>query len=205
MGDLSNSKEISIHLLPNQEENGFKIKNKKVKRYFIYFILVILTIILCYISIFALGYRQRLANRIWQQTQHTPDVIPILDTFMKRMEEKNPEAALDLCSTCGRGNVSLAVLENLLKGEYYVLFEDYKSIELTEFITIDRISSSLEISQSTIAEVKGTVTYEGYDDIGFFTGALIEEENDEWRICEFHITVPPTKLKKEQQAWSFEL
>jgi hypothetical protein len=203
MVDNNNSKDVTSNSLSNQQENGLGNNNRQAKRYILIFVSVPLAIFLCYCSITALGYRHRLANIIRQQTQDTPDAIPILDAFMKRMEEKDPEAALELWSTCGRGYISLAVLENLQKGDNYALFEGYESIELTKFITIDRISSSLEISQSTIAEVEGTVTYEGFDEFGFFTGALIEVENDVWRICQFHINVPPSKLKKEQQALSF--
>lgn len=122
----------------------------------------------------------------------TPLVEQVIDEFMTIMEAKDAAAAYALFSTRAQHKLSLADGEKLLEGNNYALFEGYRSVAIDQINIIASFTPDPNAPQGTVAEVAGTVTYTG-GATGTFT-AVLEKENDKWRLFAISVSVPPDKF-----------
>ncbi|NIV36418.1 MAG: hypothetical protein GWN58_45370, partial [Anaerolineae bacterium] len=89
------------------------------------------------------------------------DVTAVIDEFMQAMEMKDADAAYALFSTRAQRQMPQSGLEEGLGGNNYVLFEGYESVELTHFAINAAFSTNPDAPQGTVAQVSGTVAYQG--------------------------------------------
>ncbi len=81
------------------------------------------------------------------------------------------------------------------------IFSDYQWIELAELNLTLVGGAGVDEPQGWVASVSATVSYS--DGFSGTPEAILEKEQDAWRIWNFHVTVPPAKiLYKPQQTGS---
>jgi hypothetical protein len=122
-----------------------------------------------------------------------PLVENAIDQFMQARAEEDGTKAYRLLSTRSKRTTALADIEELLQGNNYVLFEGYRSTSITDISLNLNTNTDPNEPQGTVAEVAGTIAYEGG-----FTGsfnAVLEKEGEVWRLFTIYITVPPDKFK----------
>lgn len=120
------------------------------------------------------------------------DVELVLDQFMQAMARKDVDAAYALYSARAQRQMPRSRLEELLQGNNLALFDGYTSLQVMNLNISKAINTNPDLPQGTIAKVSGSVSYEGG-----FTGrfeAILERENDAWKLHYINITVPPDKI-----------
>jgi hypothetical protein len=122
------------------------------------------------------------------------EVQEVIDSFMNLMADKNVDKAFDLFSSRAQKNVSVSNLEEMIEGSNFALLDGYEHIEITNFNLRKAFNSNPNMPQGTVAEVNGLVYYEG-EITGSFE-AILEKENDEWRLHFINITAPPEKFEQ---------
>jgi hypothetical protein len=196
MADSQFPSDISSENLENNKLEGSVAKNKKYK-----VLLGILAVIIV-IVIFIIGFLKVTGN--WQvvstllmrRQNVEPEILMVVNDFMLEMKEKNAEAAFALWSTCDRGQIGLADLEQFLDGSSYSTFEDYKNLYFIDIVTLGRLNPSPGDPQTPIIEAAGHLIYE--DDIsGTFIAAFVEDDNGEWKLCSFHANLPPEMINNQ--------
>jgi hypothetical protein len=120
-------------------------------------------------------------------------VESVLDTFMKNMEAKDIESAYNLFSPRAQQQVPIADLEKMIEGNNYVLFDGYQSLSVKKLELKAVVNSNPNLPQGTVANVTGTISYEG-GFTGSFT-AVLEKVDGTWRLYHIQVTVPPDKLQ----------
>jgi hypothetical protein len=116
----------------------------------------------------------------------------ILDTFMKDMEAKDVESAYTLFSPRSQRQTPITEVEKLIEGNNYAIFEGYQSLTVQNLNLTAAANTNPDMPQGTVANVTGTVSYEGG-----FTGtfnAVLEKVDGEWKLFNINITVPPDKF-----------
>ncbi len=129
---------------------------------------------------------------IWSVAQETDDVSGVIDSFMQYMSEKDVENAYDLFSARAKQQTPMSSLEDIYKGNNYVLFEGYESLSISQINIGPSFNTNPNIPQGTVAKIGGSISYTGN-----FTGqfeATLEQENGGWKIYYINITVPPDKF-----------
>ncbi|MFT3890296.1 MAG: nuclear transport factor 2 family protein [Anaerolineales bacterium] len=119
-------------------------------------------------------------------------VKAVIDDFMKAMLQKDTEKAYSLFSARVRRQIDISELEKMIKGNNYILFEGYQSIEINNFKVSTSVNTNQNLPQGKVATVNGIVYYSG--DIAGKFDAVLEKEGDTWRIHNINVTVPPDKL-----------
>ncbi|MEJ2211208.1 MAG: hypothetical protein P8129_19505 [Anaerolineae bacterium] len=123
------------------------------------------------------------------------DVERVVDEFMQAMAGRDIDSAYAFISTRSKRTTPRSELEELLQGNNYMLFDGYESLHIASINLGARLQTNPDLPQGTVATVSGQITYEGgYD--GRFE-AILEQEEDEWRIHSIRITVPPDKLDND--------
>jgi hypothetical protein len=116
----------------------------------------------------------------------------ILDTFMKDMEAKDVESAYTLFSPRSQRQTPITEVEKLIEGNNYAIFEGYQSLTVQNLNLTAAANTNPDMPQGTVANVTGTVSYEGG-----FTGtfnAVLEKVDGQWKLFNINITVPPDKF-----------
>lgn len=121
----------------------------------------------------------------------------LVDAYMRAMSNKDVPQAYALFSTHLQQVYSLSDVEGLLQGNNYGLFEGYESIEV-DTVTVTSGFSTNPAVPMTVAQVKGTVSYQGGVQ-GTFE-ANMELEDGQWRLSKVWIVVPPEKLQGSPEA-----
>jgi hypothetical protein len=113
------------------------------------------------------------------------NVEQVVNQYLQKMEDKDIAGAYALFSPASKRTIPQSKVAELVEGENYVIFSDFKRATVTNI----HIHSSLS---RTVARVQGTVAYE--DGVaGSFQG-VVGREGDTWMIDGMHVTVPPAKL-----------
>jgi len=133
-----------------------------------------------------------LVTGVIKAKQERDDVAAVLDQFMREMEAKNVTEAFALFSARARRQMTVSDLEETIEGSNYILFSGYESITISSLSIKAAVNTNPNAPQGTIAEVVAAVAYEG--DITGKLSCILEQEDGEWRLHHFSITVPPSKL-----------
>jgi len=119
----------------------------------------------------------------------------VVDQFMKFMKQKDVESAYDLISSRAKRQIEITELSNMLKGNNYVLYDGYLSVNISNIRITKAINTDPDVPQGTVATISGVIEYkDGFQ--GRLEG-VFEKENDIWRIDGINITVPPDKVNKK--------
>ncbi len=130
---------------------------------------------------------------VGQALMERPPIEKILDSFMREMEAKDVETAYGLFSPRAQRQMPLTVLQKMLQGNNYALLEGYQTLVVENLNLKAAVNTNPDLPQGTVAEVNGTVSYEGgYK--GKFT-AVLEKVDGAWKLYNINITVPPDKFK----------
>ncbi len=122
-------------------------------------------------------------------------ITPVIQEFMAAMEQQDAASAYELFSSRAQRQTPISDLEALLSGENYVLFEGYETAAVSNTSITASANTNQDIPQGTIATVDGTITY--IDGIEGNFRAVLEKENDQWRLFSINVTVPPSKFTQE--------
>lgn len=131
--------------------------------------------------------------RVYQEKE---PVEKVLDQFMVAMTDKNVEKAYALFSTRAQRQTPRTELEKLIKGNNYVLFDNYKNIQVANINVNIGANTNPNVPQGTVAKVNGAITYSNG-----FTGkfdAVLEQEGTAWKLHNISIVVPPDKFQSSQ-------
>jgi hypothetical protein len=120
-------------------------------------------------------------------------VESVLDLYMKAMDAKDAKGAYALLSPRAQRQIPLSKVEDLLKGNNYVIFEGYQSLLVGNFNVSAVANTNPNVPQGTVANVTGTIKFEGGFQ-GTFTGVL-EKVDGKWQIDSMYVVVPPSKVK----------
>lgn len=113
------------------------------------------------------------------------NVEKVVNTYFQRMEEKDITEAYSLFSPTAKRTIPESKVQELVEGPNHSLFSSFERATITN---IQVMTSPTR----TVANVQGTVTYEG-GITGSFRG-VVGREGNEWMIDGMHVTVPPSKL-----------
>ena len=149
-------------------------------------------LVLCICVVVWLGYSvlaRESPIRLWLIDQ--PGVMAVADEFMREMDEKDAEAAYALFSSHARQYVALSDIERYLDDDFYVFFEGYEMLTVTEGgnfeVLWDVASDEPQMPQGTVANLVAIVKYEGGSEATLT--ATFEKEDGEWRL--YHLDVTP--------------
>lgn len=132
-----------------------------------------------------------------EATEAQTEATALVGVYMRSMADRNPAQAYALLSSRAQAVYSLADLEQLLQGASYGLFEGYESLEVGSVAVTRRFSTNPAVP-NTMAQVKGTIFYQGGVQ-GTFE-ANMELEDGQWRLSKVWIVVPPDKLQGSPEA-----
>jgi hypothetical protein len=125
-------------------------------------------------------------------TEKAP-VESVLDVYMQHMTNKDAESAYALFSPRARRQIPISKLQEMFEGNNYILFEDYKSLSVTNLNISASANTNPDLPQGTVAKVTGIIMFGGGFQ-GNFNGVL-EKVNGEWMIDAMYVSVPPDKIK----------
>jgi hypothetical protein len=131
-------------------------------------------------------------TQIAKAIKEKPEVESVIDQHMRAMADRDVNAAYELFSTRSKKNFPISKLESFLEGNNFVLYKGYQRVSITTISLLATANTNQDLPQGTVAKAAGTVSY-----AGGFTGqfsAILEQENGEWRIYNFNVTVPPDKF-----------
>jgi len=117
----------------------------------------------------------------------------VLGNYMQYMEDKDAESAYTLFSPRVQRQIPISDIENLLKGNNYILFEGYQSLSVSNLNVSATANMDPDLPQGTVATVTGDIFFEG-NIHGSFNG-ILEKVGGIWMIYGMHVTVPPDKIK----------
>jgi hypothetical protein len=122
----------------------------------------------------------------------------VLDGFMRAVEDKDTARAYTFMSRRATKLWAMSRMEGMIKGNNYVIFDGYRSLQVSDITIGFQSSPQPGEPQGIVAQVSGSVTYDcGYT--GDFE-AVLEKEGDNWRIFGIQVNVPPDKLKPNPQS-----
>jgi len=121
-------------------------------------------------------------------SQEIAPIELVLDSFMKHMVKKDSDSAYALYSPDAQQKISISVLEEMLEGDNYYLFEGYQNLSVSTIHISNIAVTSPDIPQGIIANISGVIFYEN-DVQGTFYGMMIEV-GDRWMIYSFFISKP---------------
>jgi hypothetical protein len=176
---------------PPADTDSSNVPKKKRRTTVIVVAVVVVAVCLCS-SICVVAGGWGIVTGIIKAAQERDDVTAVIDQFMGEMEKKDAAAAYALFSTRAQRQMVLSNLEKLVEGSNYVIFDGYESVVVTNLSIKAAFNTNANAARGTIAEVAAVVTYEG-GITGKLT-AILEEEDGEWRLHNFNITVPPSKM-----------
>jgi hypothetical protein len=165
---------------------------KKKQRTIVIIVVALIAVMCLCIGICVIAGGFGTVTGIIRTAQERDDVTAVIDQFMRAMEKKDAPAAYALFSTRAQRQMDLSDLEEMVTGSNYVVFDGYESIVVTNLGIKAAFNTNPDVAQGTIAEVVAAITYKG-GVTGKLT-AVLEEEDGEWRLHNFNITVPPSKL-----------
>ena len=137
------------------------------------------------IAVFSIG--QSIAGISREQTA----ITPVIQQFMKAMEQRDTTTAYRLFSSRAQRQTPLRDVETLAEGDNYILFEGYEDATISDTSVTSSVNTNADVPQGTVANVNGTITYT--DGIQGSFRATLEKENNEWKLFFINITVPPSK------------
>jgi len=117
----------------------------------------------------------------------------VLDAYMQHMVNKDTDSAYSLWSPRAQRQISVSEIEEMLEGNNYALFEDYRSLSVSNINISFAANTNPDIPQGTVAKVNGVVFFENGIQ-GSFNGTL-EKVDDKWMIDSMYVVVPPNKIK----------
>lgn len=124
--------------------------------------------------------------------QEREPVQAVISEFMQEMESKNTDKAYALFSARVQRQLDISEIEKMIEGNNFVLFQGYQSVEILNLNISQAFNTDQNLPQGTVATVDGTISYDG-GFIGQFN-AVLEKEDDIWRLHNINITVPPDKF-----------
>lgn len=130
-------------------------------------------------------------------TEAQNEAATLVGSYMWSMANRDAAQAHALLSSRAQAVYSLSDVEQLLHDNNYGLFEGYESIEVDNVTVTSRFSTNPS-DPRTMAQVKGTVNYQGGVQ-GTFE-ANMELEDGQWRLSKVWIVVPPEKLQGSPEA-----
>jgi hypothetical protein len=119
-------------------------------------------------------------------------VESVLDAYMGHMANKDASSAYALFTPRAQRQIPFSEIQDLLKGNNYFLFEGYQSLSVDNINISATVNPDPDVPQGIVAEVTGTITYEG-DVQGTFEGVL-EKVGEEWMIDGMYVVIPPSKV-----------
>ena len=117
-----------------------------------------------------------------------PNVEAVVESYMQKMEAKDANGAYELFSTFAKLHTPPTAVDQLLQEPNYSVFSGY------EDATVSTIRVNVTPTKR-LATVQGTVTYEG--GISGTFSAVLEREEDQWRIQAINVTAPPSKFVRQ--------
>jgi hypothetical protein len=116
------------------------------------------------------------------------DTLNLLDTFMKKMDSKDPENAFWLYSPSGRKNVTILDLRAIVEDETYALFEGYKETRYSDTGFDVAFNSDPSLPNGVILTASGTFWYNDGSSKEF--EAVFEKVDGKWMIYGISIPYP---------------
>lgn len=132
------------------------------------------------------------AQGIFAVSREQAAITPVIQQFMAAMERRDTDAAYDLFSSRAQRQTPLAEVEQLVGGENYVLFEGYEDAKVETTNLTSSINTNQDVPQGQVATVSGSITYA--DSVQGTFRAVLEREDDAWRLFSINVTVPPSKF-----------
>ncbi len=120
-------------------------------------------------------------------------VEAVLDKFMRAMVARDTQSAYALFSPRAQRQVPISELEKMIAGRNYALFDGYQAVRVDQLQLTAAANLDPNAPQGTIAEVTGTVQYDG-GITGTFTGTL-EKVNGLWMLDRIFVNVPVDKIQ----------
>lgn len=131
-------------------------------------------------------------SAIIQASVEQPKVAVVIDEFMVAMTNKDTGKAYALFSPRAQTQTTQDSLEKMLTGNNYILFKDYKNVEIVNMRLGADVNTNPNTPQGTVATVQGNISYTDGTTGNF--NAVLEKDNGEWRLFGINVTVPPDKL-----------
>jgi len=121
------------------------------------------------------------------------EIHEVLHLYMELMKNHAPKQAYELFSSrVKRVDGIYEELEKMTQGANATLFEGYQEIEMRNINITTTANTNQDLPQGQVANVSGVIHYDdGFD--GTFT-AVLELEEDAWKIYYINVTVPPEKI-----------
>jgi hypothetical protein len=121
------------------------------------------------------------------------NVEQVLDAFMSAMEDKDVQTAYSYFSVKSQTQTDISDLEQMLEGNNYFLFKDYKSLSIQGMNFSSGINTNPNAPQGTVVTISAIVSYtNGFEGA---INAVLEQNNGEWRIYNIGVVVPPDKFE----------
>lgn len=169
------------------EVSASDARRRKTRRIVLIAVALIIGLCLCVVICVAVA----VTGGIKAATERGP-IERVIDEFMQAMAKGDTDTAYALLSSRGQRKASRAQLDELLQGNNAALFDGYKGVEVSTLNLTAQVETNPDLPQGTVANVSGTISYEGA-----FTGrfeAVLEKENEQWMLFGIHISVPPDKI-----------
>jgi hypothetical protein len=139
-----------------------------------------------------------LALLVWRGTVAALDenngVGVTIDRFMQAASRGDVESAYDQFSERGKHNTPLERLQEFFSHPVNnALFAGYQRSQVENVNVTQKANSDPNAAQGTVAEINGTLTYEGG-----YTGnfeAMLEREGNGWKLYGINVTVQPQKIE----------
>lgn len=129
---------------------------------------------------------------IYQAIVEKDNIGVVIDKFMTAMVNKNPDQAYALFSARVQKQIPVSRLEDMIDGSNYSLFDGYTKVEVANVNITRGFNTNPDAPQGLVARVNGVITYDGGYRGSF--QAVLEQENNEWKLFSINVTVPPDKV-----------
>jgi len=144
-----------------------------------------LVLVLVILGILALPVCQFFVGFVSSFPEESSSVAQVLDEYLAALANQDAERAYVVVSRSAEAQLNLEILENLVQGNNYRVFEGYQEISFTDF-------ELTQFGSDRSAEVSGYVSYtDNY--VGDFSAVLVKE-NGTWKIQMMQVNVPPDKI-----------
>jgi len=171
-----------------QAPDPFEKKKTPNRTWILWSVIILLVFCLCCVIGGSLAF-----SALQKAAEEQPYVLEVLDEFMRKMEAEDLDGAYEMFSSRAQNQFKLEDLENFTDDANVVLFDGYQDIEVRNINFKSAFNTDPNLPQGEIVEFEGLVTYENYF-TGTFT-AVLEKEDDVWRIHTFNVIVSPDKVK----------
>lgn len=128
-----------------------------------------------------------------QAGMESDEMVTTLNAFFEALDQQDLAEAASLVSTRGAKFITEEALSEMIEGANYSIFEDFESVTINNMMVRTGVNTNPNMPNGVYSQISGSVDY-----TGGYTGsfsAVLERENDEWRVFSFNMTAPPEKIQ----------